>query len=181
MSQYVIDTADLGSEQLQVGGVFPPGVLEIGESVRQAGDVEWSGSIVREHDRIRFRGSLKGVLELACDRCLDPSRTEITSDFDLFFEPRDSLAYEEDAEIELGEPDMRTAFLAGSELDVGDVITEQLLLALPMKPLCRDDCRGLCPQCGQNLNVAECDCKIPVIHPAFSVLEDLKEQMESRD
>lgn len=181
MSSYIVDTADLGSERLELEGVFPAGTLGVGLGVEQVGDVGWSGYLERQTGRIRFAGRLDGTLELACGRCLDPSRVDVAGEFDLFFEQRDNLEYEENAEIELEEPDMRTAFMTGTELNVGEVLTEQLLLAVPMKPLCRDDCRGLCAQCGQNLNIAACECSVPAVNPAFGVLQALKDRMARGD
>lgn len=180
--QHVVDIADLGSDRVNLSGVFPPGSLDVGQDgVGQVEDLEWSGYLERQNARVRFAGSLKGRLELACDRCLEPARVDVVRDFDLFFEQRDSLEYEENAEIELEEPDTRTSFMAGSELGLRDVITEQVLLALPMKPLCREDCRGLCAECGQNLNIASCDCTVPAVNPAFATLQALKKRLEGRD
>jgi len=180
IKQAVVDTADLGPEGLSLSGVYPPGVLDLGrDAVRQIGDVRWSCSLARQGARIRVTGALDGVLELPCDRCLEASEIGVSGDFDLFFEQRDSLEYEENAEIELEEPDMRTAFMSGSEIGLGDIVAEQLLLSIPMKPLCRDDCRGLCAQCGQNLNSDTCDCAAPVVNPAFSGLRALKERLEN--
>lgn len=181
MQQLIVDTADLGSDRLQLTGVFPPGVLDLGSEVDQSGDVLWSGSVAREDGRIRFSGTLTATLEVPCDRCLDPSRVEVSGEFDLFFEQRDSLEYEENAEIELEEPDTRTAFMTGTHLNVAEVIAEQLQLAIPMKPLCGDGCRGLCPECGLNLNNATCDCTVPAVHLPFGVLGKLKEEMEKRN
>jgi DUF177 domain-containing protein len=181
MDTYIVDTADLGSDRIELRGVFPPGVIDLGEDVHQSGDVRWSGSVAREDGRIRFGGTINGVLEVACDRCLEPARVEVSGEFDLFFEQRDSLEYEENAEIELDEPDMRTAFMTGTQLNVAEVIGEQLQLAIPMKPLCRDECRGLCPECGQNLNNVTCDCTVPAVHLPFGVLRTLKDQMEERN
>jgi DUF177 domain-containing protein len=179
MKQYVVDIADLGSERLHVGGVFPAGSLDLGQpGAEQAGDVSWSAFIERQRTRVRLVGELHGTLGLACVRCLEPTQLAVSRQFDLFFEQHDELMYEEDEEIELDEPDMQTAFLAGTELNLADVITEQLILSLPMKPLCRNDCKGLCAECGHNLNVAPCDCTVPVVHPAFDVLVELKNRME---
>lgn len=178
MDTYIVETADLGSDRLELEGVLPPGVLELGGDVSQSGDVRWVGCLAREDGRIRFSGAITGSLEVACDRCLDPTGLEVSGEFDLFFEQRDDLEYEENAEIELEEPDTRTSFMKGTRLDVREVIGEQLQLAIPMKPLCRDDCRGLCPECGQNLNNATCDCTVPAVHLAFGVLQTLKDEME---
>jgi len=178
MNPYAVDIADLGADRLNVSGVFPPGALDVGGEIGQVGDVEWSGYLERKGSRIRFAGSLTATLEPPCVRCLEPSREVLRRDFDLFFEERDSFIFEEDAEIELEEADTHTAFITGTMLNLADVIAEQLVLALPMKPLCASDCKGLCPVCGRNLNTDPCECTVPDVHPAFEGLLALKERME---
>jgi uncharacterized protein len=182
MHHDVVDTADLGSDRVELEGVFPPGTLAIDAAgVEQSGDVTWSGYIERQGARIRLAGTVGAVLYLPCDRCLELARLDIRRDFDLFFEPRDEAAYEEHEEIELAENDMGTSFMTGTEISLGDVVAEQLMLALPMKPLCGSECRGLCPGCGQNLNNARCDCTVQTGHPAMEALQALKERMEGRE
>jgi uncharacterized protein len=176
-----VDIADLGPDPREVECVFPAGVLDVsGNGVGQIGDVLWRGRLSRQNDRVRMAGRVEGMLEVACDRCLEPAKVPLAHDFELFFEPRDRLEYEENVEIELDEPDTRTSFLTGGELEIGDVVLEQLLLALPMKPLCRDDCAGLCPVCGLNLNLSSCDCTVPRVESAFSVLGELKARLEKQ-
>ena len=180
MKQHVIDIADLGPDSRKVNGVFPAGSLDLDVfGVEQRRDVDWSGSISRQGGRVRLVGSLHTALNLACVRCLESSQVAVGREFDLVFEQRDDLKYERNADIELEEPDLRTAFLAGTELSLGDVMSEQLVLSLPMKPLCRTDCKGLCLECGQNLNIESCECSAPAANPAFDVLVELKQRMEN--
>jgi uncharacterized protein len=180
MKQHVVDIADLGSDRLNLRGACPEGSIDFKQSgVEQTGLVEWNGYVERQGRRIRLAGSLRAALNVACVRCLDPTHMPVGRDFDLFFESRDDLQFEKNAEIELDEPDTRTAFITGTELNIGDVITEQVLLSLPMKPLCREDCKGLCLECGQDLNIESCDCTVPAVNPAFDELVRLKERMTS--
>src|SRR5205823_4549233 len=89
----------------------------------------------------------KTVLELPCSRCLEPFRLGVDEHFDLRYQPHTANTGEDEREIE--EDDLSTAFYENDEIDLGQLMREQFYLAVPMKPLCREDCRGLsgCPHC----------------------------------
>ena len=96
---------------------------------------------------------------MVCARCLEPVIEEVSREFDLFYRPMKSMTDEEEARLKLD--DTEIAFFDGDGLFLADVLAEQVLLALPMKVICRSDCRGLCPHCGANLNTDECRCESP--------------------
>ena len=100
-------------------------------------------------------GHVTGEIELVCSRCLEPFTLPIASDFDLRYVPRIENVGEGEREVE--EDDLATAFYDDEQIDLAHLIMEQFQLALPMKPLCKDACKGLCPQCGTNLNTGSCD------------------------
>lgn len=112
-------------------------------------DVEKAGG-----DAFRVVGRATTRLELDCGRCLEPFELPLDASFDLRYVPDTHNAGEGEREIE--EDDLTTAFYHEGTLDVTQLLREQFELALPMKPLCSDDCRGLCPECGANLNRTEC-------------------------
>ena len=179
MRQQVVDLSELGSERLELEASFPPGTIEFsGDAVMQLDTLHWTGFVEKKGPEVRLSGALTSKLKLTCDRCLEPIGEFVRREFDLFFEERDSLVYEENAEIELDETTTQTAFLTGSDLPLGEIMREQVLLALPMKPLCDTQCKGLCPSCGQNLNIDSCGCSPRAMHPAFEVLEKLKDRMD---
>jgi uncharacterized protein len=112
-------------------------------------DVEKAGV-----DVFRVTGTVSARLELECGRCLEPFDIPVNAEFELRYVPQAENAGQEEREID--EDDLTTAFYREGALDVLDLLREQFQLALPMKPLCREDCRGLCPECGANRNCAEC-------------------------
>jgi len=77
-------------------------------------------------------------------------------------------------EVELLEEDMEIGFITGDHLNLDEVVKEQIYLSLPIKKICREDCPGLCPDCGTNLNKGNCTCDKVKGHPAFSKLKNLK-------
>ena len=88
--------------------------------------------------------------------------------------------FDEDDEVELDEKDTHTAFFTGTKLAIGDILREQILLALPMKALCAVDCKGLCPSCGANLNVKGCNCAKEQFNPNLDALLEIKRRLEER-
>src|SRR5215467_9347983 len=181
MSKYFVDLKDLAQEKISFEASFEPGVVDFGsENVQQVGNLDWAASAERAGDEIRIAGSLNTMVELPCSRCLEPARITINKPFDLFFRQRDEEMFDEDEEIELDERDTRTAFFTGTKLAITDILREQILLALPMKVLCRVDCKGLCPICGMNLNSGTCTCSREEFNPHMDVLLEIKKQLEKR-
>ena len=128
--------------------------------------------IFKDKDAFRLVGDVKTVLELPCSRCLEPFRWPVDSHFDLRYQPHTHNTGDGEREVE--EDDLTTAFYDNEEIDLGQLMEEQFYLSLPMKPLCTEDCKGLCPRCGKNLNRETCDCKRDWDDPRLAVLRKLK-------
>jgi uncharacterized protein len=108
---------------------------------------------------VHVRGRLQAAVEPECGRCLEPYRLGLDQELDLFYLPGSAqAAQEQEEEVELADRDVVVGYYEGDRLDLGAAVREQLLLALPMKRLCREDCRGLCERCGKNLNAGVCGC-----------------------
>jgi uncharacterized protein len=129
-------------------------------------DVERAGA-----DAFRVTGRVKTTLELVCSRCLEPFEVPVDAGFELRYIPQSQNAGEGEREIE--EDDLTTAYYRDGLLDVLDLLREQFQLVLPMKPLCSDACRGLCPQCGANLNRTDCGCAPAWEDPRLAPLKGL--------
>ena len=180
MAHYFVDLKDL-DRKVSLDGALEPGVIDFtGESVRQIGPLTWNATAERAGEEIRIAGNLSGTMEMSCSRCLEPARCDIQKSFDLFFRERDEDLFDEDQDVELTEEDTRTAFFTGTQLAIGDVLREQVLLALPMKALCRVDCKGLCPVCGTNRNQNTCSCSGEVFSPHMEKLLEIKRKLEER-
>lgn len=110
---------------------------------------------------LHVRGHLQARLGLECGRCLEPFGLPVEQELDLFYLPhRPGAAEGEEVQedVALSDRDMVVAYYRGERLDLGEVLREQLFLAVPMKRLCQPACKGLCPSCGINLNGTACDC-----------------------
>ena len=148
-----------------------PGVE--GDAFRVVSPVILSFDVDRqETGRYRVAGQLTGGVELNCSRCVEPVTVPIATAFDLRYVPRAENTGEGEEEVE--EDDLSTAFYDNDEIDLSHLIMEQFQLALPMKPLCAETCKGLCPQCGTNLNTGACDCDRQWEDPRFAALRSIK-------
>jgi uncharacterized protein len=152
--------------------------IEDGEGYRVVSPVELGFDIAKDEDRYHLVGVLKGRVELQCSRCLEPFEYSIETPFDLRYQPRSENTGEGEREIE--DDDLTTAFYDDERIDLGQLMREQFYLALPMKPLCRELCQGLCPQCGTNLNTGTCDCTRDWEDPRFAALKALRDDHETR-
>lgn len=127
--------------------------------------------ILKDRDRYRLTGGLQTTVELVCSRCLESFRIPIDAPIDLRYLPRGENAGEGEREIE--EEDLTTAYYRDEQIDLGQLVREQIWLAMPMKPLCREDCQGLCPVCGVNRNLGRCQCESEWGDPRLAGLKHL--------
>ena len=117
------------------------------------------------------------MLELACSRCLEPFELPVDASFDVRYLPQSENTGDE---REVEEDDLSDAFYRDEQIDLGQLMEEQFYLALPMKPLCREDCKGLCASCGTNLNEATCDCQVRWEDPRLAGLESADQPGQRR-
>jgi uncharacterized protein len=130
--------------------------------------------IERRSDEVAVSGHYEATARLQCSRCLEPLVTRVGPEVDLHLMPSPSAR----EEVELSSDDLEVDFYQGDTLDVAGLLRSETLLALPMKPLCRADCRGLCPVCGGNRNVTPCACEVRTVDPRLASLQALRRSAE---
>ena len=150
-----------------------------GNDYRVAAPVHLALDVHRDVDVYRVTGRIETRLELECGRCLELFQIPVDSAFELRYVPQDQNAGEGEREID--EDDLTTAYYTDQTIDLGALMTEQFQLALPMKPLCSDDCKGLCPECGANLNKTTCGCAPKWQDPRLGALRGLLDTSRGRD
>ena len=156
-----LDVKELAVRKIRIRKSYAPGTVDYHTGdFRQVEPLEVRAAAEVLEGQIRITGELHTRLEMTCARCLEPVNEDVARDFDLFYRPLASMTKEEEERLKLD--DTEIAFFEGEGLFLADVLAEQVLLALPMKAICRSDCRGLCPQCGVNLNNEECRCEVTV-------------------
>ena len=120
---------------------------------------------------IMARGSYEGVLARECRRCLEPVEVPLHEDVALLFAPREETG--EAAEREPRDEEVRGFDLSSGEIDLGEAIREEVILSTPLYVECKQECRGLCPRCGTNLNESSCDCARSEPDPRWQALREL--------
>ncbi len=128
-------------------------------------------------ERVRVEGELGADLVLTCSRCLKSFDRKIQKGFELDYLP-DPVMETEGEEVALDYTDLDVGFYRNDGLDVRAVISEQIVLEVPMQPICQEACKGLCDQCGADLNEGDCNCQGQTIDPRFEALLDLKKRID---
>lgn len=153
---------------------YAPGEVELeDEGARLVAPAEVSGSATLKGEELRVRGKIATEVELLCDRCAAPQRAPLEVEFDTRFIPQSEVAGET-YNVELLTEDMGLAAYEGDAVDLDELVREQILLALPSRNLCREDCKGLCQKCGADLNAGQCSCEQGETDPRWAALADWK-------
>jgi len=136
-------------------------------------------TVNRRTDHIRIEGRIEGELEVMCHRCLKPFAYPLNEAVDVYLIEEDKAAEMDEKELESDE--LQYEFFDGEVIEVDQLVAEQIFLALPVKVLCSEDCKGICPGCGASLNEEECRCKADDKASPFAKLNALREKLPGSD
>jgi uncharacterized protein len=148
----------------------------------QDGECQFLGPIrtqlraVKIRDFVEVEGTVETQIQLACGRCLEAFTTVVTNEFALTYirQVPDVTAESEPEEVELNAEDFGLIHFQGETIDLQEGIQEQVVMAFPIRPLCAEECKGLCQTCGANLNLGDCGCERAIVNDRFAVLKDLR-------
>ena len=150
-------------------------IIDLDPAVDPLSTLDGEITMIRTVDGVLVSGDIHTSVELSCGRCLDlfamPLRFSVEEEFHPSIDIITGAKIPVTAE---GEPETRIDI--HHILDLGEVLRQNLLLAVPMYPICRSKCKGLCPSCGQNWNEAPCNCTLGEIDPRLAVLKQLLEE-----
>jgi len=146
--------------------------LSTGASVdyQLSGDIPVHLSYYRAGSDLIFRGEVHGTVAGTCARCLESYPFSLDQEFRFVLKPVSDVK----GEPALSPDELVESFYEGDEVDLTPLLREAVLLALPTRPLCREECTGLCPKCGANRNVKPCGCREEWVDSRFDVLRQLK-------
>jgi uncharacterized protein len=126
-------------------------------------------------EAVYVEGTMEAALVMACGRCLEPARVELKNDFHYTFVPAAARADDEEGDVEVDDADAELCFYREEVIDLDPIFFEQIILQIPIKVLCDEACKGLCPRCGTNLNVAACSCELSApVDPRMAILKKIK-------
>jgi uncharacterized protein len=180
-----ISIHDLELRKLEFAESLAPGVIDFGPDLVQRTDLKATGraELLEEHhggknniQDIRIVGDFSTQVELKCARCIEPVVQDLRSEYDLLYRPAGTVTREE--EVAINEAETEIGYYTGEGLLLEDTLKEQILLSVPIRVLCKEDCLGLCPQCGQNRNITPCDCAGKVSDPRWAALAEIKEKLK---
>ncbi len=170
-SATILDLTEIRGSHEQIARSYEPGALAAADDYAVVAPVSLAFDIYKDNRQYHLVGRVKTTLEVDCGRCLEPFSLPVDAAFDLLYLPHSENAGE--GEIAVEEDDLSTAYYRDEQIDLAHLIEEQFYLVLPMKPLCSAECRGLCPQCGINLNTGSCTCQPGWEDPRWAALRGL--------
>lgn len=141
------------------------------ERVRLIGAPEISGRMARKGRQVFLDGRLTAQAQVDCDRCLKSIDVPVRTEFSLQYVT--AVDYQTMHAAALAESDLALSVFDGEAIDIDEIVKEQILLAVPTRSLCRDDCQGFCPVCGADRNLKECSCQTGESDPRWAGLKDL--------
>lgn len=150
----------------------PDDLNPVDERVKLSAPAAVSGKIRLAGNEVFVNGHVETRTQVECDRCLKPVEIPVEADFEL--EYITGAEYESTGVAELTEAEMSVSVFDGEALDLDEIVKEQILLAVPTRMLCREDCKGICPECGIDRNTGECSCVTNDIDPRWAALKTLK-------
>lgn len=134
-------------------------------------------SILRVGETVFMKGNLQASVSLTCSRCLKRYTRDFDTSFNVRYAPIKREALEKEHELTKDELDI--SYYSEGIIDLNELAAEQLILMLPMKSLCKDECKGLCMICGTDLNESQCNCQVDRIDPRWAVLKKLQKGVKN--
>ena len=180
-----INIHDLELRRLEFAESIAPGIIELAPDLIQRTALKTTGraELLEEHhggknnvQDIRIVGDFSTQVEVKCARCIEPVLQDLSNKFDLLYRPAGTVTREED--VAINEAETEIGYYSGEGLLLEDALKEQILLSVPIRVLCKQDCIGLCPQCGQNRNVTPCDCAEKISDLRWAALAEIKEKLK---
>lgn len=176
-----ISLQELESRTVRFELEVPPGQIDFDSKISQSGTLRAKGEaqlVNHALGEIRVQGDLHVAVAGICDRCLDRAGYDIGNRFDLIYMPAKDAVARSDDEVEEAGTDV--GYYEGAGLELNDVLREVILLALPMQLTCKEECRGICPICGQNRNQQDCGCAPETSDDRWSKLKALRAEIAPR-
>ena len=149
----------------------PEDLNPVDERVSLTAPANVTGTVRLAGNELFVNGHVDTRAQAECDRCLKPVELPVSADFAL--EYITGSAYESSETAELTESEMSVSVFDGDAIDVDEIVKEQILLAVPTRMLCREDCKGICPECGIDRNTGDCNCVTDDVDPRWAALKNL--------
>lgn len=170
----IIDLASVGKIAKDIAIEFDPAkiVLEAADNAELKDKVKFAGDAQLVDGKAHIRGTITADLSIDCTRCLEPVEKHIEVSFDDVFV--DASEESPKNEIEVAADELNESLVIDGKIDIAEIMREQILLDLPDQVFCKEDCKGLCPKCGANRNLIDCNCADKTGDPRWAALKNLR-------
>jgi uncharacterized protein len=169
----IVDVTTLKDAQTAFSFTISPEAIDLeDETLKLKESVRVEGNLKKGIAQTNVRGEISGMVEAECSRCLQAVEIPLNFPFDAVFVTTEN--YTQEKEVALRADDLEVSVFEGDKIDLTELAREQILLNLPAKVFCREDCQGLCQKCGANLNLIDCNCEEIETDPRWSALKNLK-------
>ena len=159
----IIDLASVPTTPRPLAADIDGAQIDLEEEGKIAGAAHFEGELFCEGTKTHLRGTVTADVDVMCTRCAEPTRVRIDMPFeDVFVDAAEEVL---EKELEVDGPALDEQLVQQPQIELTEIVREQILLDLPEQVLCREDCKGLCPQCGANRNLIDCDCGETDIDP----------------
>jgi uncharacterized protein len=173
LSLMIIDLFQISEPEREFDFEIAPEQINLDEeSARLEKSVKVSGKLRKGIAQTDVEGEIKGEIEIDCTRCLESVKSSLDIRFQVAYVTEEN--YTQETEAHLRAEDLDVAVFDGEKIDLSELVREQILLNLPTRVLCREDCQGLCAKCGANKNTVNCNCEENETDPRWAALKNLK-------
>ena len=168
-----IELENLEGSKGDFAHVYQPEELNpVDDRIQLIAPIAVNGKVRLAGNEVFVNGHVETRAQVECDRCLKPVELPVSADFDL--EYITGAEYESSSVAALSDEQLTVSVFDGVAIDVDEIVKEQILLAVPARTLCREDCKGMCPECGIDLNSGQCNCSEEEVDPRWAALKSLK-------
>lgn len=169
----IIDLTTLKDKNTRFEFFIPADEINLEDEAVKLNDVvKIRGNLIKGIAQTDVEGAIAAAVELECSRCLRAVQKFLEFPFEAVFVTPEN--YTEEREVQVGVGDLEVSIFGGDKIDLTELAREQILLALPARVFCREDCKGLCQKCGANKNLINCNCEEKEVDPRWAALKDLK-------
>ncbi|PWT93262.1 MAG: hypothetical protein C5B55_04900 [Blastocatellia bacterium] len=169
----LIELSKLDADKGSFTHVYEQNELDLAdERIRLAGPVSVIGRVKRSGAEVLIDGKVDTVIEVDCDRCLKVIEMPVDAQFSVEYLSKHD--YEAGQAAEIGEDEMGVSVFEGDSIDVDEIVREQILLFVPARAICTENCKGICSACGTDLNVNDCGCVTEEVDPRWAALKNFK-------
>lgn len=169
----MVELEDIPAAGLEISFNLKPSYFEIAaDEFNISEHVLFDCSLTKKGREVYVQGDMKTDLRLVCARCLASFIVPLNVHLEIDYLPKWILGLEEEVELEAG--DLNKYYYEGDSINLKDAVRDYIVTAVPIKPLCSEECKGLCHKCGKNLNVETCSCSGEDFNDRFEVLKLLE-------